>query len=70
MTWPDVLRWLVLIMGCAASLAGLAWVLGRVFFRPWFRNEIREGTALLYRRLTDRSVRHREDRLPHRRDSN
>ena len=40
MTWPEVLRWLALAAGIAASIAGLAWTLGRIF-RPWMRNAAR-----------------------------
>ncbi len=30
MAWPDVLRWLTLIVGGAASLMGLVWTLRRI----------------------------------------
>ena len=42
MTWPDVFRWLALIAGAAASIAGLAWTLGRIF-RPWMREAAQEA---------------------------
>ncbi len=62
MTWPDVLRWLALIVGSAASLAGLAWTLGRLL-RPWMRNEVREGIDMLYARLKNNDFQHVEDRI-------
>ena len=34
MTWPEVLRWLALILTPLAALVGVAWTLGRIF-RPW-----------------------------------
>ena len=43
MTWPEVLRWLALVAGIAASIAGLAWTLGRIF-RPWMREAAREAS--------------------------
>lgn len=65
-TWPDVLRLLVLIVGAvaslAASLAGLAWTVGRIF-RPWMRNEVREGNEVLYGRLKGNDFKHVEDRI-------
>ncbi len=42
MSWPEVVRWLSLAVGVAATLAGLAWTLGRMF-RPWMRNAAREA---------------------------
>ena len=45
------LQWLGLIAGgvlsVAATFAGLAWTLGRIF-RPWMRNEVRDGNEALY----------------------
>ena len=62
MTWPEVLRWLALAAGIAASIAGLAWTLGRIF-RPWMRNEVRAGNDELYERLKNNDFRHVEDRV-------
>ena len=47
MAWPDVLRWLALIVGGAASLMGLVWTL-RCIFRPWRREAAREAADGLY----------------------
>ncbi len=47
MAWPDVLRWLALIVGGAASLMGLVWTL-RCIFRPWMREAAREAADGLY----------------------
>ena len=60
MTWPNVLRWLALMVGGAASLAGLAWTLGRIF-RPWMREAAEEATNALYERLKHNDFRHVED---------
>ena len=60
--WPEVLRWLALAAGIAASLAGLAWTLGRIF-RPWMRNEVRAGNDALYERLKNNDFRHIEERI-------
>ena len=46
MAWPDVLRWLALIVGGAASLMGLVWTL-RCIFRPWRREAAREAADAL-----------------------
>ena len=62
MTWPEVLRWLALSAGIAASIAGLAWTLGRIF-RPWMRNEVRAGNDALYERLQNNDFRHVEERI-------
>ena len=62
MTWPDVLRWLALIVGGAASLAGLAWTLGPIF-RPWMREAAREAADGLYERLRGNDFRHVEDAM-------
>lgn len=61
-TWPEVLRWLALAVGIAASIAGLAWTLGRIF-RPWMRNEVRAGNDALYERLKNNDFRHVEERI-------
>ena len=47
MAWPDVLRWLALIVGGTASLMGLVWTL-RCIFRPWMREAAREAADGLY----------------------
>ena len=60
--WTEVLRWLALAAGIAASLAGLAWTLGRIF-RPWMRNEVRAGNDALYERLKNNDFRHVEDAM-------
>ena len=62
MTWPDVLRWLALIAGAAASVAALAWTLGRIF-RPWMRDAAQDAADGLYDRAEDQ-------RLPPRRGPN
>ena len=62
MTWPEVLPVLVVAVGIAASLAALAWTLGRIF-RPWMRNEVRDGMEALYDRLKANDFRHLEDRM-------
>jgi len=60
--WTEVLRWLALAVGIAASIAGLAWSLGRIF-RPWMRNEVRAGNDALYERLKNNDFRHVEERI-------
>ena len=60
--WTEVLRWLALAVGIAASIAGLAWTLGRIF-RPWMRNEVRAGNDALYERLKNNDFRHVEERI-------
>lgn len=60
--WTEVLRWLALSVGIAASIAGLAWTLGRIF-RPWMRDEVRAGNDALYERLKTNDFRHVEDRI-------
>ena len=60
--WTEVLRWLALTVGIAASIAGLAWTLGRIF-RPWMRNEVRAGNDALYERLKNNDFKHVEDRV-------
>lgn len=60
--WTEVLRWLTLAVGIAASIAGLAWTLGRIF-RPWMRNEVRAGNDALYERLKNNDFRHVEDAM-------
>ena len=60
--WTEVLRWLALAVGIAASIAGLAWTLGRIF-RPWMRNEVRAGNDALYERLKNNDFRHVEDAM-------
>ena len=60
--WTEVLRWLALAAGIAASIAGLAWTLGRIF-RPWMRNEVRAGNDALYERLKNNDFKHVEDRV-------
>lgn len=69
MTWPEVLRWLALAAGIAASIAGLAWTLGRIF-RPWMRNAARAeadrvsaDVQALYERLKNNDFKHVEDRV-------
>jgi len=68
-TWPEVLRWLALAAGIAASIAGLAWTLGRIF-RPWMRNAARAeadrvsaDVQALYERLKNNDFKHVEDRV-------
>ena len=67
--WTEVLRWLALAVGIAASIAGLAWTLGRIF-RPWMRNAARAEAdrvsaevQALYERLKTNDFRHVEDRI-------
>ena len=62
MTWPDVLQVLALIAGGAATVAGLAWTLGRIF-RPWMREASGEACDALYERLKSNDFRHMEDRI-------
>ena len=60
------LQWLGLIAGgvlsVAATFAGLAWTLGRIF-RPWMRNEVRDGNEALYERVKANDFKHVEDRI-------
>ena len=69
MTWPDVLRWLALIAGTAASIAGLAWTLGRIF-RPWMReaaqaaaDDVRAEVKALSDKLATNDFPHMETRI-------
>lgn len=62
--WDDVLQWLALIAGVAASLAGVAWGLESIF-RPWMRNEVRDGIEALYERVRANDFKHVEDRIGH-----
>lgn len=62
MTWPEVFRWLALVAGTAASIAGLAWTLGRIF-RPWMRDAAQDAADGLYERLKNNDFRHVEDRI-------
>ena len=62
MTWPEVLPVLVVAVGVAASLVALVWTLGRIF-RPWMRNEVRDGVEALYGRLKANDFKHIEDRM-------
>ncbi len=42
MTWPDVLRWLALVVGTLASFVGAVWTVRRLA-RPWVREVAREA---------------------------
>ena len=44
MTWPDVLRWLALIVGAAAALLAALWTLRRMA-GPWVREVAREAAG-------------------------
>ncbi len=61
MTWPEVLRWLVLILG---SGAGLALTLGRVF-RPWMRDEARAAGDKVSAEVKELAHKLATNDLPH-----
>ncbi|MCE2422862.1 MAG: hypothetical protein J4G03_06095 [Gemmatimonadetes bacterium] len=60
MTWPEVFRWLALIAGGGASVAALAWTLGRIF-RPWMRDAAQDAADGLYERLKNNDFHHIEE---------
>ena len=69
MTWPDVFPWLALVAGTAASIAGLAWTLGRIF-RPWMReaaqaaaDDVRAEVKALSDKLATNDFPHVETRI-------
>lgn len=62
MTWPEVLRWVTLIVSPLAALVGAAWTLGRIF-RPWVANVARTEANSLYDRLRENDFMHVERRL-------
>ena len=74
--WREVLQWLALVAGgalsMAATLAGLAWTLGRIF-RPWMENAARTEAdrvsaevKALADKLATNDFPHLEDRIERR----
>ena len=62
MTWPEALPIVAVAVGVAASVAGLAWTLGRIF-RPWVGDVARKEVDRLYERLKTNDFPHLEDRI-------
>lgn len=65
MTWPgwgDVLPTLALLLGLAASVAGVCWALVRLFL-PVAAKAAQDAADALYERLRDNDFKHVEDRV-------